>query len=404
MRLKALVSNPTDKVNDPDLAYVALEHLESGTGRLLPGVELESKDADDSVAHEAGDVRFGKLRPYLAKSFLADAAGVGSGELLVLRPGPRLLSRYLWYITLCRPFVDWAVATSYGVKMPRTSWDALGAFELDLPPLDEQRRIVDLLDIETARVDELIAEQHRLDQLSRERWEGVLSSMVLGMDGSRRVPTGHPWWESLPSDWQVRELRFACGGVTVGVVVNPSTYVDESGDVPFIRGTDVRPFVINADGAQRMTSASNSLLSKSKLVEGDIVVVRVGAPGTAAVVSPELDGANCASVLIVRRTESTDPKFLCAVLNSRVGRDQVRCMSNGAAQEQVNAGDIVAMAVPFPDLPTQRMIGQVLEAERHRLLGLQSELTHQVDLLREHRQALITAAVMGGLDAVRKVA
>lgn len=355
---------------------------------------------------EPGDILMTSAGATVGKHVLLGDVGAAchAGFLSRFRSGPAVLPEFVSY---------WMESSEYWAQIDagkiRSTIDNFSAgryrnLRLSVPPLDEQRRIVEFLDAETAQLDDLLAEQHRLDQLARERWDGFLSSMVLGLDASDRKATGHPWWESLPSAWQVRELRFACGGVTVGVVVNPSTYVDEAGEVPFIRGTDVRPFVINIDGAQRMSSASTLLLSKSKLSTGDILVVRVGAPGTAAVVPAELDGANCASVLILRRNEATDPRFLCAVLNSRVGRDQVRCMSNGAAQEQVNAGDIVAMAVPFPDLPTQRLIGDLLDAERQRLLALQTELAHQVALLREHRQALITAAVTGGVDAVRKVA
>ncbi len=404
-RLKAFVTNPVERVVDPTLPYVALEHIESGTGSLLPGADLEGKETDDSVRHQAGDVRFGKLRPYLAKSFLAVDTGVGSGELIVMRPGPEIESRYLWYLSLSQPFLSWAEATSYGVKMPRTSWEYLAQLDVKLPPRAEQRRIVEYLDIETARIDDLIDEQERLLELMQLRFDVLLGRLVVGERSSGpKAATGHPWWDLLPSDWEVRQLRRACGGVTVGVVVNPSTYVDESGTVPFVRGTDVKQFKILSEQAQTMSEESNRELSKSTLRHGDLLVVRVGSPGTAAVVPPELDEANCASVLIVRRSPEMDSEYLCAVLNSRVGRDQVSCMANGAAQAQVNAGDIVALSVPFPPLSVQRAIGEEAVRERQRLDNTRSEIRHQTRLLREHRQALITAAVTGGLDAVKGVA
>ena len=135
-RLKGYVSNPVEPGGEDSQPFVALEYIESGTGRLLPGTELQEKSDATAVAHQRGDVRFGKLRPYLAKSLLMDAPGIGSGELLVLRPRPDALdSRFLWYLTLSKPFLEWAEVTSYGVKMPRTNWTLLGSWDAWIPGL-----------------------------------------------------------------------------------------------------------------------------------------------------------------------------------------------------------------------------------------------------------------------------
>jgi type I restriction enzyme S subunit len=146
-----------------------------------------------------------------------------------------------------------------------------------------------------------------------------------------------------------------------------------------------------------MTAVSNELLSKSMLHAGDIVMVRVGSPGSAAVIPPGLDRANCASVVIVRQHPEIDPDFLCAALNSRVARDQIATMSNGSAQVQINVSDAADIIVPVPPLAEQRQIAAQIEDDRRKISEATRDLDRQVGLLAEHRQALITAAVTGQL-------
>jgi len=144
--------------------FVALEHLESGTGRLITDAELADRPASDTGAAsvEPGDVLFGKLRPYLAKTWLADRPVFASTELLCLRPRVGIDSRWLTYLVTSGPFVDWAVASSEGTKMPRTSWEKIAEYRIDIPPLDHQCAITDYLDAETARIDALIEKKLRM--------------------------------------------------------------------------------------------------------------------------------------------------------------------------------------------------------------------------------------------------
>ena len=74
-----LVTEKTDRRDNP----VALENIESWTGRFISTV---SDFAGDGIAFDAGDILFGKLRPYLAKALLAESAGEAVGDFHVIRP------------------------------------------------------------------------------------------------------------------------------------------------------------------------------------------------------------------------------------------------------------------------------------------------------------------------------
>lgn len=101
-----------------------------------------------------GQVLFGKRRAYQRKVAVAEFEAVVSGDIYVLAPKDtrRLLPELLPFLCLSERFFQHAVGTSAGSLSPRTNWSSLASFEFDLPPLDQQRRIAEIL----WKVDEMI--------------------------------------------------------------------------------------------------------------------------------------------------------------------------------------------------------------------------------------------------------
>lgn len=123
---------------------VELEHIEQGTGRLA-GSTTTTEASSTKLAFQAGDVLFGKLRPYLQKFWLAECEGVCSSEIWVLRPNRnRCLPEFLACLLQSAEFMR-AVNASAGSKMPRADWDFVERTPLLLPPLGTQLEITNLL-------------------------------------------------------------------------------------------------------------------------------------------------------------------------------------------------------------------------------------------------------------------
>lgn len=387
-RLKALVSNPVERVVDPDLPYVALEHIASGTGGLLEGVQLEGKVADDSVEHRPGDVRFGKLRPYLAKSFLATETGVGSGELLVLRPGREIHPRFLWYLTLSRPFVEWAVATSYGVKMPRTSWEALGQFDVELPSMKEQRQIVEYLDTETARIDELLREEEQLLSLTNEHLVATLQSDL--------------WLQDAPHA-RLRSLLDPQRTLTYGVVL-AGDHVEDG--VPLVEARTIRGGKLDPTEVKRTSPEVESAYARSRVRSGDVLMAIRGSVGRTAVAPPWAESWNMSRdvALLPPDTGRVEPEWLHLLLSCPRAQSLIALATGGSAVKGINLSSLGKMLLPVPDLDTQRRALRRVGPLRDHMSAISQEVGHQAALLREHRQALITSAVTGGLQAVGRVA
>lgn len=194
----------------------------------------------------------------------------------------------------------------------------------------------------------------------------------------------------IPEEWEVKPLRRISPKQSVGLVINPSTYFDAAGTVPLLVGSNVSENLIDPTSANRITNASNETLTASRLSAGDLVTVRVGAPGVTAVVPPELDGCNCASMMVVRKHTSFDSHWLCATMNSRLGRRQVEGVQYGTAQKQFNISDAVDFIFAVPPLSEQRAIANALSDVDELLGGLDRLIAKKRDVKQAAMRQLLT--------------
>ena len=125
--------------------FIAMEHLEPGSlhirswGNVADGTTFTRRC-------RPGQVLFGKRRAYQRKVAVAEFDAVVSGDIYVLTPkNELLLPDLLPFLCLSERFFQHAVGTSAGSLSPRTNWSSLASFEFDLPPLDQQRRIAEIL-------------------------------------------------------------------------------------------------------------------------------------------------------------------------------------------------------------------------------------------------------------------
>ena len=208
--------------------------------------------------------------------------------------------------------------------------------------------------------------------------------------------SGVVWLGEVPEHWSLKRLKHVSPCLTVGIVVNPSEYVSDEG-LPFIYGGDIREGVIDWKSSRRISPEMSKKQVKTKLNTGDLLMVRVGAPGVTAVVPEECAGGNCASVMLIRKGDFCSD-WLCHVLNTRIVRFQVEVVQYGAAQEQFNISHAVNFWFPVPHREEQELIAAFLAIETGRMQTLIDQAISGISLLQERRSALISAAVTGQID------
>jgi len=137
-------------------------------------------------------------------------------------------------------------------------------------------------------------------------------------------------------------------------------YVAEG--IVFFRSQDVKPFRLDTAGAKRVSPTFADTLRKSELRSGDVVVVRTGYPGTAAVVPDRLSGSNCADLVIITPGSGLDPTWLAAMFNSSFGRGLVGGRLVGSAQQHFNVAAAKELMLDVPPVERQRAAGAVVAA------------------------------------------
>lgn len=149
VRFGDAIESVTERVDNPAEAgvdrYVGLEHLDPGV-MTLQRWDAPEKVKAQKLRFHPGDVIFGRRRAYQKKVALAEFEGICSAHALVLRARPdRILPDFLPVFLSSDYFLDRAVGISVGSLSPTVNWRDLRAQEFELPPLDQQGRIADLL-------------------------------------------------------------------------------------------------------------------------------------------------------------------------------------------------------------------------------------------------------------------
>ncbi|EAW0584632.1 restriction endonuclease subunit S [Campylobacter upsaliensis] len=175
-KLKYLATLRNQKSNDSDFK-VGLENIESQTGKYISTNEVVFEDS--GIYFYKNDILFGKLRPYLAKVFLADREGVCVSEFLVLTP-KKQCGNFLKFLMLSPLFISVVDGSTYGSKMPRASWEFIGNLKIPLPPLHEQKEIAAFLDSKVAQIDSAIEKTKKQIELIKEYKNTLIDEAVCG--------------------------------------------------------------------------------------------------------------------------------------------------------------------------------------------------------------------------------
>jgi len=398
LRLKRLFRLTTDKAS-ACLNPVALENVEGWTGRFLAS---ESEFSGEGVAFHPGDILFGKLRPYLAKVLLASEPGEAVGDFHVLRPTASIVPRFAQYQLLSTDFISVVDGATYGSKMPRASWDFLGDMPLLVPNGDEQLAIIEFLDRETAKIDALIAEQEKLLALLTEKRQATISHTVTrGLNPN--VPmkdSGIPWLGDVPKHWEVARLKFIAS-VQTGIAKGKDTTGKDIINVPYLRVANVQDGHLALDEIATIDIEPDQL-GRYLLQRGDVLMNEGGdfdKLGRGTLWNGEIEGCIHQNHVFAVRPHGVDPQWINQVTSSQYAQFYFMGRSKQSTNlASISSTNIMELPVLLPPAEEQAAILRFVEGESSRLHALRDVAQQAVDLLKERRSALISAAVTGKID------
>lgn len=368
------VADLVTQTASPGGFQVSLEDIVPGAGTLVSG--SLSRYSADGTPFEKGDVLFGKLRPYLAKFWLADREGVAGGDIHVYRPRKGVDPRYLAYIVGSRNFLRFAVAASKGVKMPRVEWMDIRQYGVNGYDERTQRRIADYLDRETGEIDAMLS---KLD---------VLAETL----NSRRASVVE--WETVARSEKLTRLKF-CADVSLGKTFQGARKSDRDILLNYVRAASIQSNGLELDD-QRMWMTQEEQ-RKYDLRKGDILIVEGGAGfGRSVHLTQDMPGWGFQNhVIRVRPDQCHDGRFLNYCVKGHYSSGLIGILVDGATIPGLSSDKAKNLPIPDMSLEEQQGIADHLDDLTGRIDAMLAKIDELKVLLVERRSALIADVVTG---------
>ena len=259
-----------------------------------------------------------------------------------------------------------------------------------MPPLSEQQQIADYLDHETAEIDAFISNQQEFSRLLTERELRSLNDVRIAATKTEPL------------------RRF--GSIVLGKMIPSGSKKESAGAgelmMPYLRAANVQPcgeLVLQGNTKEMpFTTHEASILTLNR---GDIVVVEGGAGyGRSAVIDEDLAGwgfQNSINRIRVNKNLA-NPWFLNYSIRLLLETGELSIITNQATIPHLTAEKLATCPIPFLELSEQNRISENIRLEFELNEALQSEIRTAINLARERRAAIITAAVTGQLDVTAR--
>ncbi|MDW4561448.1 restriction endonuclease subunit S [Aeromonas rivipollensis] len=331
-----------------------------------------------------------------------DKATLNSGVFVVRPLSRNLATKFYFWLLQSKVFKDFVDFYKTGSTILHLYQDTFVNFIYATPSLTEQTRIATFLNYETARIDRLIVKQQQLIELLKEKRLAVISHAVTkGLNPY--VPmkdSGVEWLGHVPEHWASIRVKQVSTFITSGPR-GWSDFISENGEEVFLQSGDLNNELgLELDKAKRVTPPKNTEGVRTKLIDGDVVVCITGAnTGRVAIVEnlSRTTYINQHLSLIRPLTSKISSKYLGFSLASSGGRSFFDVVQYGL-KEGLSLSNICEVPIALPPIDEQHQIAKHIESKNIYFDKLTSFAIHQVDLLRERRTALISAAVSGKID------
>ena len=373
-----------------------MPHVEEVSGRLNLSETISAAEGKrrNLTYFEDGDVIFAKITPCMENGKIALAEGLtggaafGSTEFHVLRPSEVLDARYLRFFLVQDDFRAQAAGAMTGAvgqrRVPKTY---LAEHPIPLPPIDEQRRIVAILEDHLSRLDTVSRSLQNSAKLNNTLWASQVDR-VFDLGGSTR--TAWPLVQIGSVAEFVRGVTYKKpeaspeGGKGRVALITASNIINDSldfGNLVYVPMTRVnsRQMCQVGDIVVATSSGSSSVVGKSALVREDLEMTF---------------GAFCG---LLRPMSGIEPRFLAHVVQSRTVRSSWSALARGTNINNLKATQIAETVVPLPPIATQQQLADTLDEARGQTARLERQLSFAMASGDALRRAILNAAFSGQL-------
>lgn len=382
-----------DKSNLP--FKVGLENIESFSGLYVP---TESIYEGDGVNAKEGDIVYGKLRPYLAKVWIADRPCNAVGDFFVYRCNKDLLlNHFAKWLMLSDGFTQICSASTYGAKMPRVSSDFIASLYLPLPPLSEQEQIVRYLEDKTSKIDAYVSEKEKEILLLQElKQKTIADAVTKGLNPDVKMKdSGISWIGEIPEHWEVKQLRSFL-----------TLFTEKGhGDAQLLSVTREQGVIERDknDKDENHNFVPDDLSGYKYIEKGDFAINKMKAWQGSYAVS-NYDGI-VSPAYFTCKLKGVNKDFFSKAIRSRAYVPFFTQYSKGIRVGQWDLNPNALKSIPFflPPADEQRAIVSYIEEKCQKIDSLTTELQSEIDYLKEYKQRLIADCVTGQVNVQKEV-
>lgn len=372
-KAKHMFSLVTENVSDSSLPKIALENIESWTGKYI---ETDSEFMGEGVEFKKDDILFGKLRPYLAKVYKAEFTGQAVGDIYVFRGNEEQAPEYLKYLLLSYPFISVVDGSTYGAKMPRANWNFISHLVLPCPPKIEQKNIATYLDRKVSQIDATIAEKEQmLEDLKNYRSAIISEAVTKGLDRNVEIrDSGIDKFPMIRSNWNTSKLKY----------------------IASIRSGSALPINNIKKDALYEVYGGNGCMGRADEYNTEspaIIIGRVGALcGNVHLIKTKKWVTDNALILNIKRDVTYE--YLYYYLTAY----DLNTLNSSNAQPLITGTKVLDVVTPMPSLNEQIMIANYLDDKTSMIDETIDQITVQIVELKSYKSSLITEAVTGKID------
>jgi len=404
-RVSHFFSERREKVSDKD--YQPLSVTKNG---VVPQLDTAAKtdDGDNRKLVLAGDFVINSRSDRKGSSGLSELNGSVSLINTVLKTYGHTDGRFAHHLFRSYPFQEEFYRYGKGIvaDLWSTNYSEMRNISLAVPGHGEQSSIATFLDRQTAKLDTLIAKQEKLITLLQEKRLAIISHAVTkGLDPD--VPmkdSGVEWLGMAPEHWDLPKLKYMAA-FSGGGTPSRDNAAYWNGDIPWVSPKDMKTkYIIEAEESittEGLVGSTSNMLDPGHV----LMVVRSGIlKHTIPVAINEVPLAINQDIKAIKLSE--DRCFNQFFMYWVQGLNDLLLLAwakQGATVESIEHAYLANSVIPLPARTEQTEIANYLDQETSKIDRLIREAKRSIDLAKEHRTALISAAVTGKID-VREAA
>jgi type I restriction enzyme, S subunit len=328
-----------------------------------------------------GDLVVHSMDGFAGAIGVSDSDGKASPVVHAYRADDAADSRFIAHALRAMALSGYIESLAKGIRERSTSFDAvtLANLQLPCPPLDEQRRIADFLDVETARIDALAKAYERCEAAVAERAQRVTDTLI--------NEAGDP----VPMRYFVQFRE--------GPGIMAADFRDEG--TPLIRIAGLQNGEVTLNGANYLDDeAVASRWRQFRLRLGDYIISGSATMGAVSVVKDKAAvGAIPYTGLIILRPmiPGVSMEYAATAMSSAMFMRQIDFLKAGATLQHFGPTHLAQVSLPFPEHIRQISIASEARQAWDHALKITTAIDRQLTVLAERRRALITEAVTGGI-------